>query len=67
MIVSAELMECWNEYCKHPPDALYAKSKYYERCSQERKILNEYLDYLNEVMKDKFGNNIRTVQPLVTA
>ncbi|MNW55471.1 hypothetical protein D3C74_331290 [compost metagenome] len=65
MVVSAELLECWNEYCKRP-DALYAESKYYERFSQERKILNEYLDYLNEVMRDKFGTNVRTVEPLVS-
>ncbi|MFC0212886.1 helix-turn-helix domain-containing protein [Paenibacillus chartarius] len=65
MIVCAELLKCWNEYCKHP-DALYAKSEYDKSCRQEREILNEYLAYLNEVMNDKFGTNVRTVQPLVT-
>lgn len=65
MIVCVEIMKCWNEYCKRP-DALYAKSEYDKWCRQEREILNEYLDYLNQAMKNKFGNNIRIVQPLVT-
>lgn len=55
----------WYNYLENPELPL-AKLDYDRWRRQEKEILDEYLDHLNQVLKDKLGSNIRSVQPLGT-
>lgn len=48
------------------PNYIWAKGQYMNLCKQERALYDDYIGYLNTLIHDKFGDKVRTVQPLDT-